>query len=54
MDDLSFALWLGRIPTVRVESKGPWGRLSISLLLIGNEYSSILSTSGVRILAGRM
>ena len=31
MDDLPFALWLGTIPTVRVESKGLWGRLSISL-----------------------
>ena len=28
MDDLPIALWLGMIPTVRVESKGLWGRLS--------------------------
>ena len=25
MDDLPFALWLGMIPTVRVESKGSGG-----------------------------
>ena len=25
MDDLPFALWLGMILTVRVESKGLWG-----------------------------
>ena len=31
MDDLPFALWLGMIPTVRVESKGLWGRLFLSL-----------------------
>ena len=28
MNDLPFSLWLGMIPTVRVESKGLWGRLS--------------------------
>ena len=28
MDDLPFALWLGMIPTVRVESKGLWWRPS--------------------------
>ena len=28
LDDLPFALWLGMIPTVRVESKGFWGRPS--------------------------
>ena len=31
MDDLPFALWLGMIPTVRVKSKGSWGRMSLSL-----------------------
>ena len=25
MDDLPFAFWVGRIPTFRVESKGPGG-----------------------------
>ena len=43
LDDLPFALWLGMIPTVRVESKGPWGRLSLSLWLISSEYGSIPS-----------
>ena len=31
LDDLPFALWLVMIPTVRVESKGLWGRLSLCL-----------------------
>ena len=54
MDDLPFALWLGMIPTVRVESKGSWGRLSRSPWLISSEYSSIPSTSGVEIKARRI
>ena len=31
LDDLPFALWLRMIPTVRVKSKGSWGRMSLSL-----------------------
>ena len=31
LDDLPFALWLGMMPTLRVESKGLWGSLSLSL-----------------------
>ena len=53
MDDLPFALWLGMIPTVRVESKGLWGRLFLSLWLISSEYSSLPSTSGAGITAER-
>ena len=53
MDDLPFALWLGMISTVRVESKVSWGRLSLSLWLISSEYSSSPSTSGVEIKAER-
>jgi len=38
-----FAVQLGMMPTVRVESKGPWGRLSLSLWLISSEYGSVPS-----------
>ena len=31
LDDLPFALWLGMIPAVSMESKGLWQRLSLSL-----------------------
>ena len=53
MDDLPFALWLGMMPTVREESKGLWGRLSFSLSVISSEYSSVPTTSGAGIPAGR-
>ena len=51
LDDLPFALWLRMMPTLKVESKGLWGRLSFSLWLI-SEYSSLPSTSGAGIRAG--
>ena len=53
MDDRPFSLWLEMIPIVRVESKASWGRLSISPWLSSSEYSSIPSTSGAEIKAGR-
>ena len=57
LDDLPFALLLGMILTirvaVRVESKGLWRRLSLSLLLISSEYSTLPSTSATGIPAGR-
>ena len=53
MDDLPFALWLGMMPTVRVESMVSCGRLSLSLWLIISEYSSSPSISGEEIKVGR-
>ena len=53
MNALPFALWFGMIPTVRVESKGSWGRLSLSPWLICSEYTSIPSISGAELKAGR-
>ena len=53
LDDLPFAPWLGMMPTVREESKGLWGRLSFSLSVISSEYSSVPTTSGAGIPAGR-
>ena len=49
-----FTVQSGMMPTVRVESKGPWGRLSLSPWLISSEVSSIPSMSRAGIPAGRM
>ena len=53
MDELPFALWLGMISTVRMESMGLWGRLSLSLWLISSQYSPLPSISGAWIQTGR-
>ena len=44
-----FAAQLGMMPIVRVESKGPWGKLSLSPWLINSEYSStpFMSRAGI-------